>query len=90
MCRAVKSWLRSSSQYGVAEQFFVINRGLLQHIVHVLIERETVAEPSMAVGDPGPMLRNQSSFDLLGEMIMFNMEACRQLDILLSTEVKVK
>ena len=86
----------------MADQLFVISRGLLQHIVHVLLESESAAEPSAAVG--GPMLRNnngslgsgpprevaQSSFDLLGEMIRFNMEACRQLDILLSTEVKVK
>ncbi len=103
LCRAVESWLRSSSQYGVADQLFVISRGLLQHIVHVLLESESVVEPSAAVGGAGGMLRNnngslgsgpprevaQSSFDLLGEMIRFNMEACRQLDLLLSTEAKV-
>ena len=68
------------------------------------MESEAVAEPSVAVGSHGTMFRNnngsigsgpprivaQTSFDLLGEMIRFNMEACRQLDILLSTDIKVK
>lgn len=100
----MESWLRSSSQYGVADQLFVISRGLLQHIVHVLLESESssdTAANALPVG--GGMARNmngplgsgpprevaQSSFDLLGEMIRFNMEACRQLDLLLSTEAKV-
>nr|CAH0105493.1 unnamed protein product [Daphnia galeata] len=102
LCRAVESWLRSSSQYGVADQLFVINRGLLQHIVHVLLESESAVEPSVVVGGVAGIARNngslgsgpprevaQSSFDLLGEMIRFNMEACRQLDILLPNEAKV-
>lgn len=103
LCRAVESWLRSSSQYGVADQLFVISRGLLQHIVQVLLESESAVEPSVAVGGAVGMARNnngslgsgpprevaQSSFDLLGEMIRFNMEACRQLDVLLSNEAKV-
>lgn len=103
LCRAVESWLRSSSQYGVADQLFVINRGLLQHIVHVLLESESAVEPSVVVGGVAGIARNngslatgpprevaQSSFDLLGEMIRFNMEACRQLDILLPNEAKVR
>lgn len=113
LCRAVESWLRSSSHYGMADQLFVIGRGLLQHIVHVLLESESLTTSSGG-GDP-PMPgggRNsnnnsnnnnnnssngggpprevaQSSFDLLGEMIRFNMEACRQLDLLLATQSKV-
>lgn len=99
LCRAVESWLRSSSQFGVADQLFVISRGLLQHIVHVLLESESASEPSVgggigrqnngSLGSGPPREVAQSSFDLLGEMIRFNMEACRQLDILLSTEAKV-
>lgn len=92
----MESWLRSSSQFGIADQLFVISRGLLQHIVHVLLESETPMDPT-AVGrsNNGPANAGpprevaQSSFDLLGEMIRFNMEACRQLDQLLSTEAKV-
>lgn len=81
----------------------MINRGLLQHIVHVLLESESAAEPSVVVGGVAGIARNngslatgpprevaQSSFDLLGEMIRFNMEACRQLDILLPNEAKVR
>lgn len=96
LCRAVESWLRSSSQFGVADQLFVISRGLLQHIVHVLLESETSSlDPTIGRSNNGPAHPGpprevaQSSFDLLGEMIRFNMEACRQLDLLLSTEAKV-
>lgn len=98
LCRAVESWLRSSSQYGVADQLFVISRGLLQHIVQVLLESETSMDPTggpagrsnNGLAHPGPPREvAQSSFDLLGEMIRFNMEACRQLDLLLTTEAKV-
>ena len=87
--------MRSSSQFGVADQLFVISRGLLQHIVHVLLESETSLDPMVGRSNNGPAHPGpprevaQSSFDLLGEMIRFNMEACRQLDLLLSTEAKV-
>ena len=100
LCRAVESWLRSSSQFGVADQLFVIQRGLLQHIVNVLLETESAAGigesaqqqrlHNNAGGNTGPPREvAQSSFDLLGEMIRFNMEACRQLDCLLTSEAKV-
>jgi len=100
LCRAVESWLRSSSQFGVADQLFVIQRGLLQHIVNVLLETESAAGigesaqqqrlHNIAGGNTGPPREvAQSSFDLLGEMIRFNMEACRQLDCLLTSEAKV-
>lgn len=76
----------------------------MQHIVHVLLESESAVEPSVVVGGVAGIARNnngslvsgpprevaQSSFDLLGEMIRFNMEACRQLDILLPNEAKVR
>ena len=101
LCRAVESWLRSSSHFGVADQLFVISRGLLQHIVNVLLETESpagIGESAQqqrhynapAGGNSGPPREvAQSSFDLLGEMIRFNMEACRQLDCLLASEAKV-
>jgi len=99
----VESWLRSSSHFGVADQLLVINRGLLQHIVAVLLEPELTTDSSAGrgahLGSAGtgaaaaaagpPREVAQSSFDLLGEMIRFNMEACRQLDLLLNTEKKV-
>lgn len=112
--------MRSSSHYGMADQLFVISRGLLQHIVHVLLESESMTmaggidPPVPGLGGrsnnnnnmnnnnnnmPGvnggggtsgpPREVAQSSFDLLGEMIRFNMEACRQLDLLLATQSKV-
>lgn len=98
LCRAVESWLRSSSSFRVADQLFVISRGLLQHIVNVLLESESRSMDSEGAAvrprtDGTPELRfrevAQSSFDLLGELIRFNMEACRQLDILLNTDSKV-
>ena len=98
LCRAVESWLRSSSSFRVADQLFVISRGLLQHIVNVLLESEPRSMDSDGVavrprmgGTPELRFREvaQSSFDLLGELIRFNMEACRQLDTLLNTDSKV-
>jgi hypothetical protein len=32
----------------------------------------------------------QSSFDLLGEMVKFNYDACKQMDTILNTESKLK
>ena len=104
MSQAVGSWLRSDSQYGVADYLFVISRGLLHHIVNDLLESGSAAEPAMVVAELGQMHQNNNraissgpqsdvperSFDLLGEMMRLNMEACRQLDICLSTEVKVR
>jgi len=95
LCRAVESWLRSSSSFRVADQLFVISRGLLQHIVDVLLESELrwLDSDRRSRTDAAPELRfrevAQSSFDLLGELFRFNMEACRQLDILLNTDLKV-
>ena len=99
MSQAVESWLRSDSQYGVADYLFVISRGLLHHIVNDLLESGSAAEPAMVVAELGQMHQNNNraissgpeiSFDLLGGMMRLNMEACRQLDICLSTEVKVR
>lgn len=80
----------------------MIQRGLLQHIVNVLLETESAAGIGESAqqhrlhnnagggGNTGPPREvAQSSFDLLGEMIRFNMEACRQLDCLLTSEAKV-
>ena len=61
LARAVESFLRGSTSY--ADQTFLIRRGLLQHVATNIIQM-----------DPRPKEILQSSFDLLGELIKFNMQ----------------
>ena len=79
LCRAVESFLRGRISY--ADQIFLLRRGLLQHVTSSIIntEHRTIQHEII-----------QSSFDLLGEMIKFNADACQQLNTILNTEAKLK
>ena len=78
LCRAVESYLRGGTSH--ADQIFLLRRGLLQHITASLIQTETVRQKETI----------QSSFDLLGEMVKFNFDACKQMDAILNNESKLK
>ncbi|XP_071534122.1 short transient receptor potential channel 4-associated protein-like [Panulirus ornatus] len=77
--RAIESYLRSANPY--ADQVFLLRRGLLKHLAGSLLQC-----------DPGPSQKEvlQSTFDLLGELLKFNVEAYRKLDNIISTEAKEK
>ena len=77
LCRAVESYLRGGTSY--ADQIFLLRRGLLQHITVSLIQTEVRQKETI-----------QSSFDLLGEMVKFNYDACKQMDTILNSESKLK
>ena len=77
LCRAVESYLRGGTSY--ADQIFLLRRGLLQHITASLIQTEVRQKETI-----------QSSFDLLGEMVKFNYDACKQMDSILNSESKLK
>jgi len=77
LCRAVESYLRGGTSY--ADQIFLLRRGLLQHITASLIQTEVRQKETI-----------QSSFDLLGEMVKFNYDACKQMDGILNSESKLK
>ncbi|XP_040581494.1 short transient receptor potential channel 4-associated protein [Lepeophtheirus salmonis] len=77
LCRAVESYIRGQISY--ADQVFLLRRGLLQHITASLINTDRRQKEII-----------QSSFDLLGELIKFNFDACRQMDAILSTGAKLK
>ncbi|XP_053638919.2 short transient receptor potential channel 4-associated protein [Cherax quadricarinatus] len=77
--RAIESYLRSANPY--ADQVFLLRRGLLKHLAGSLLQC-----------DPGPSQKEvlQSTFDLLGELLKFNVEAYRRLDSIISTDPKEK
>jgi len=77
LCRAVESYLRGGTSY--SDQVFLLRRGLLQHITASLIQTEVRQKETI-----------QSSFDLLGEMVKFNFDACKQMDSILNSESKLK
>jgi len=77
LCRAVESYLRGGTSY--SDQIFLLRRGLLQHITASLIQTEVRQKETI-----------QSSFDLLGEMVKFNFDACKQMDSILNSEPKLK
>lgn len=77
LARAVESYLRGSTCY--ADQMFLLRRGLLHHVAGNLIEN-----------DVRPKEILQSSFDLLGELIKFNLDAFRQFEKVVCTEAKFK
>jgi len=79
LCRAVESYLRGGTSY--ADQIFLLRRGLLQHITATLIHPQTEVRQKETI---------QSSFDLLGEMVKFNYDACKQMDSILNSESKLK
>ena len=76
LARAVESYLRGSTSY--CDQVFLLRRGLLQHIAGNIVEPDS---------KPKEIL--QSSFDLLGELIKFNIDAFKAFDKVLNTKAKV-
>ncbi|CAH1779910.1 unnamed protein product [Owenia fusiformis] len=75
LARAVESYLRGSTSY--CDQVFLLRRGLLTHISSNIIDH-----------DIRPKEILQSSFDLLGELIKFNIDSFRAFDKVLDTDAK--
>eukprot|EP00918_Siedleckia_nematoides_P024820 GHVU01053597.1.p1 GENE.GHVU01053597.1~~GHVU01053597.1.p1 ORF type:complete len:770 (-),score=71.82 GHVU01053597.1:2839-5148(-) len=75
LARAVESYLRGNTSY--CDQIFLLRRGLLQHIAGNIVDH-----------DIRPKEILQSSFDLLGELVKFNVEAFRAFDKVLCTKAK--
>ncbi|KAI1890237.1 hypothetical protein AGOR_G00151650 [Albula goreensis] len=73
--RAVESFLRGTTSY--ADQIFLLKRGLLEHILSCII-------------DSGCRSRDvlQSYFDLLGELMKFNIDAFRRFNKYVNSEEK--
>lgn len=75
LARAVESYLRGNTSY--CDQVFLMRRGLLQHVATNIVEHEIRHKEIL-----------QSSFDLLGELVKFNIEAFRSFDEILNTTSK--
>lgn len=75
LARAVESYLRGDTSY--CDQIFLMRRGLLTHVAGNIVENEIRHKEIL-----------QSSFDLLGELIKFNIEAFKAFDAILTTESK--
>ncbi|BFZ19838.1 hypothetical protein BsWGS_22876 [Bradybaena similaris] len=75
LARAVESYLRGDTSY--CDQIFLMRRGLLTHVAGNIVENEIRHKEIL-----------QSSFDLLGELIKFNIEAFKAFDAILATEQK--
>ncbi|XP_061163195.1 short transient receptor potential channel 4-associated protein-like isoform X1 [Saccostrea echinata] len=73
LARAVESYLRGNTSY--CDQVFLMRRGLLQHVASNIVEHEIRHKEIL-----------QSSFDLLGELIKFNVEAFRTFEEILHTQ----
>jgi Trpc4-associated protein len=76
LARAVESYLRGSTSY--CDQIFLLRRGLLQHIASNIVEH-----------DIRPKEILQSSFDLIGELVKFNVEAFKVFDKVLSSKERL-
>ncbi|CAL1542010.1 unnamed protein product [Lymnaea stagnalis] len=75
LARAVESYLRGDTSY--CDQIFLMRRGLLTHVAGNIVENEIRHKEIL-----------QSSFDLLGELIKFNIVAFKAFDAILTTEEK--
>ncbi|KAH8009131.1 hypothetical protein HPB51_010921 [Rhipicephalus microplus] len=75
LSRAIESYLRGCTSS--ADQDFLLSRGLRQLVAGNLVNCNVRQKEVL-----------QSSFDLLGELVKFNLRAFRQLDKILSTEAK--
>jgi len=75
LARAVESYLRGDTSY--CDQIFLMRRGLLTHVAGNIVEHEIRHKEIL-----------QSSFDLLGELIKFNIEAFKAFDAILTTDSK--
>lgn len=73
--RAVESFLRGVTSY--ADQMFLLKRGLLEHILFCIIDSECKSRDVL-----------QSYFDLLGELMKFNIDAFRRFNKYVNTEEK--
>ncbi|XP_041375962.1 short transient receptor potential channel 4-associated protein-like [Gigantopelta aegis] len=76
LARAVESYLRGDTSY--CDQVFLMRRGLLQHVASNIVEHEIRHKEIL-----------QSSFDLLGEMVKFNIEAFKTFDEILVSQDKL-
>ncbi|KAL1021175.1 hypothetical protein UPYG_G00009770 [Umbra pygmaea] len=73
--RAVESFLRGSTSY--TDQVFLLKRGLLEHILFCIIDSGCKSRDVL-----------QSYFDLLGELMKFNMDAFKKFNKYVSSDEK--
>uniref|UniRef100_A0A674EEV6 Transient receptor potential cation channel, subfamily C, member 4 associated protein b n=1 Tax=Salmo trutta TaxID=8032 RepID=A0A674EEV6_SALTR len=73
--RAVESFLRGATSY--ADQVFLLKRGLLEHILFSIIDSGCKSRDVL-----------QSYFDLLGELMKFNIDAFKRFNKYVNTEEK--
>ncbi|KAJ7426813.1 Short transient receptor potential channel 4-associated protein [Willisornis vidua] len=73
--RAVESFLRGTTSY--ADQMFLLKRGLLEHILYCIVDSECKSRDVL-----------QSYFDLLGELMKFNIDAFKRFNKYINTDEK--
>uniref|UniRef100_A0AAY4EDL6 Short transient receptor potential channel 4-associated protein n=1 Tax=Denticeps clupeoides TaxID=299321 RepID=A0AAY4EDL6_9TELE len=73
--RAVESFLRGATSY--ADQVFLLKRGLLEHILFCIIDSGCKSHDVL-----------QSYFDLLGELMKFNLDAFKRFNKYVNTDEK--
>ncbi|KAM9408097.1 transient receptor potential cation channel, subfamily C, member 4 associated protein a [Pholidichthys leucotaenia] len=73
--RAVESFLRGATSY--ADQMFLLKRGLLEHILFCIIDSGCTSRDVL-----------QSYFDLLGELMKFNIDAFKRFNKYVDTPEK--
>uniref|UniRef100_A0A8C9VMA8 Transient receptor potential cation channel subfamily C member 4 associated protein n=1 Tax=Scleropages formosus TaxID=113540 RepID=A0A8C9VMA8_SCLFO len=73
--RAVESFLRGATSY--ADQVFLLKRGLLEHILFCIIDSGCKSRDVL-----------QSYFDLLGELMKFNIDAFKRFNRYVNTDEK--
>uniref|UniRef100_A0A669CQD3 Transient receptor potential cation channel, subfamily C, member 4 associated protein a n=1 Tax=Oreochromis niloticus TaxID=8128 RepID=A0A669CQD3_ORENI len=73
--RAVESFLRGATSY--ADQMFLLKRGLLEHILFCIIDSGCTSRDVL-----------QSYFDLLGELMKFNIDAFKRFNKYVNTPEK--
>ncbi|XP_061297821.1 short transient receptor potential channel 4-associated protein isoform X2 [Pezoporus flaviventris] len=73
--RAVESFLRGTTSY--ADQIFLLKRGLLEHILYCIVDSECKSRDVL-----------QSYFDLLGELMKFNIDAFKRFNKYINTDEK--
>ncbi|XP_077982757.1 short transient receptor potential channel 4-associated protein-like [Glandiceps talaboti] len=75
--RAIESFLRGATSF--SDQTFLLRRGLLEHIVRHMIDNDIKSKEIL-----------QSSFDLLGELMKFNINAFRRFNKAITSEFEFK
>ncbi|XP_069508359.1 short transient receptor potential channel 4-associated protein [Ambystoma mexicanum] len=73
--RAVESFLRGATSY--ADQMFLLRRGLLEHILYCIVDSECKSRDVL-----------QSYFDLLGELMKFNIDAFKRFNKYVNSDEK--